>query len=156
MEKKGVDRKNTSGRDVRIIPTETKRETKGNVLYIREWEADKSARFFSAIISSEKLKSIFAKARVKLEKVTLGEEGDFVVYGYAGKPSVKLNRRDGQFYSLTSEIETFGKELVQQQAHIVLNLLKTNGLSNALEGKPVYVSSARQVLGKLRTYQSHS
>ncbi len=156
MEKKGLNRKNTNVRDVRIIPTETKRDTRGNVLFVREWETDKSARFFSANISSEKLKSLLAKARVKLEKVNLAEEGDFMIYGYAGKPSVKLNRRDGQFYSLASEMETFGKELVQQQAHIVLNLLKISGLSNALEGKPVYASSARQVLGKLRTYQSHS
>jgi hypothetical protein len=154
MEKKGAKTLKTSGNEIRIIPTETKRDDKGKTLFVREWQTDKSARFFAASVSSDKLKVILGKARIKLEKMTLREEGEFLVYTYAGKPSVKLNRRDGQFYSSASEIEACGKDAVQQQAHIVLNLLKTNSLSNAIEGKPVCAPSARRVLDNLKTYHS--
>jgi len=42
----------------------------------------KAGRFFGANVSVEKLKPLLEKAKVKLEKVTLKEEGDFLVYGY--------------------------------------------------------------------------
>ncbi|MFA5366003.1 MAG: hypothetical protein WC325_12540, partial [Candidatus Bathyarchaeia archaeon] len=60
------------------------------------------------------------------------------------------------FYSPASEIEAFGKEAVQQQAHIVLNILKEYGLSGAMRGREVFATSVRQLLGRLETYKQGS
>ena len=154
MEKHSTKPRKPDGKVVRIVPIEIERDNKRKIVFTRQWQTDKAGRFFGVNVSVEKLKPLLAKVKVKLEKVTLKEDGDFLVYGYSGKPLIELNRKDGQFYSSASEFEAYGKEAVSQQAHIVLNLLKANGFSNATTGKPVYPSSARQVLGKLRTYQS--
>lgn len=130
------------------------KDEKGNPLYTRQWESNKSGRFFSATVTTQKLTLLLEKAKVKMPKVTLREEGTCLIYGYEAKPTLWLNRANGQFYALASEAESFGEAAVQHQAHIVLNLLKTGGFSNAILCKAVYSSSARQVLGKLRTYQS--
>jgi hypothetical protein len=81
------------------------------------------------------------------------KEGDFIVYHYKGRPLIKLNLKDGHFYAPSFEIEEFTKEAVQQQAHMLLDNLKKAGLTGAVIGKPVYPSSARQVLGQLKSYK---
>ena len=144
----------------KILPVETDRthEDKSGEKSVvkRSWQSDKSGRFFAANLSVAQLKSALAKERVKIEKVDVKEEGDFIVYRYKDRPLIKLNRKDGQFYSLASEFEQHGKESIQHQTHIVLNVLKINGLSNATIGKPVFSSSARQVLSRLKTYKQNT
>ncbi len=144
----------------RFVPMETDSNYKDKygkkMLMQRLWQPDKAGRYFLSSLSSEKLKPILAKARVKLENLLLKDEGDFIAYMYKGRPLIKLNLKDGQFYAPASEFEVYGKEAVQQQAHIVLDVLKQNGFSNAVIGKPVFPASARQVLGKLKTYSKNS
>lgn len=141
---------------VRILPVETDRTHKAKDgkerLMQRQWASDKSGRFFPANLSAEQFKQILEKTRVKLENLLLKAEGDFIVYRYKGRPLIRLNLRDGQFYSPASVVEEYGKELVQQQAHIVLDKLRECKFSNAVIGKAVYPSSARQVLNQLKTY----
>jgi hypothetical protein len=141
---------------VRVVPVETYRNEKERRLVQRQWQQDKFGRFFPVTLSIDQLKPILVKARVKMEKLSLKEEDDSIVYHYKGRPMLKLNRKDGQFYSLPSEIEEYGEEAVQHQAHIVLDMLKTSGLSKAGTGKSVVTSSARQILGQLRTYKKES
>jgi hypothetical protein len=140
----------------RFVPMETDinyRDKFGKkMLMQRLWQPDKTGRYFQPNLTSEKLKPVLAKARVKLENLELKDEGDFIVYSYKTRPLIKLNLKEGQFYSPFSECETYGKEAVQHQAHIVMDILKTNGLSNAVIGKPTFPSSARNVLSKLKTY----
>jgi len=50
------------------------------------------------------LKSALIKAKVKLENVLLQDERDFICYRYHGKPLLKLNLNNGQFYASKSEI----------------------------------------------------
>jgi hypothetical protein len=138
---------------VRIIPVETDRNEKEKKLTQRHWQPDKFGRFIPATLSIGQLKPILVKERVKLENLSLKEEGDSIIYKYKGRPLLKLNRGDGQFYSLPSEIGEYGEESVQHQAHIVMNMLKTNGLTKAAIGKPVFTSSARQLLGQLKSYK---
>ncbi len=138
---------------VKIVPVETDRNDKEKKLTRRQWQPDKFGRFFPATLSIAQLIPILDKERVKLENLMLKEEGASIIYRYKGRPLLKLNRGDGQFYSLSSEIEEYGEESVQHQAHIVMNMLKTSGLSKAAIGKPVFTSSARQLLGQLRTYK---
>ncbi len=139
---------------VRIIPTEIGKDEKGRTLFTRQWQADKASRYFGFDVSVENLKPLLAKARVKLEKVSFQEEGDLLIYGYAGRPLLMLCRKDGLFYSPASEVETYGEGAVQHQAHIFLNLLKANGMTKATQGKALHSLSVRQVLGKLKSYGS--
>jgi hypothetical protein len=142
---------------VRILPVETQTDPKDKtgqrILMQRHWQADKMGRFFAANLSPTQLKPALVKARVKLEKLSLKEDGDCLVYQYKGRPLIMLNRKDGLFYSLPSELTQFGQAAVEHQAHIVLELLKQNGLSNATAGRAVQMSSDRAVLSQLRSYQ---
>jgi hypothetical protein len=155
-----VKKREAEGRLVRFVPVETDsdyRDKSGKRLLMqRQWQADKAGRFFSAGLSAGKLKPFLAKARVKLENLELSDEGECIVYRYKSRPLIKLNVKEGQFYSPVAEVEAFGKEAVQQQGHMVLAVLKTNGLSQAVIGKPAVASSARQVLGNLKTYAQDS
>jgi len=157
MEKGAPKMNKENSKLFKIFPVETDRnheDKSGEKSVIqRNWQSDKSGRYFAANLSVTELKLALAKERVKLEKVALKEEGDFIIYRYKDRPLIKLNRKDGQFYSLASEVEQHGKESVQHQAHIVLNVLKLNGLSNAAIGKPVFPSSARHILSQLKTYK---
>jgi hypothetical protein len=141
---------------VRVTPVETDKtkENKSGKEQLTHipWNSDGQGRFFLPTVSAEPLKPALAKARVKLDNVSLKDEGDFLTYRYKARPLIKLNRKDGQFYSTPSEIQEFGKENVEQQAHIVLDILKKSELSNATRGKTSVTSSARQVLSKLKTY----
>ncbi|NLE05348.1 MAG: hypothetical protein GX638_11195 [Crenarchaeota archaeon] len=65
---------------------------------------------------------------------------------------IKLGIKDGQFYTFASIIGLFGKEAVEHQAHIILDILKTNKLSNAQRGKETYQTNARQTLNQLKSY----
>jgi hypothetical protein len=145
---------------VRILPVETNEnheDKSGEKRVIhREWQPGRSGRYFPANLSAEKLKPILAKARVKVENVLLKDEGEFIVYRYKGRPLIRLNLKDGQFYSPVSEIEECGRDSVQHQAHIVLDVLKKSGFSNASMGRQVFQSSTRQVLSKLKTYTQDS
>jgi len=145
---------------VRIVPVETDKDCKdksGEKKQMnRHWQADKLGRFFAANLTSQQLKPSLVKARVKMENLLLKDEGDFIVYMYKGRPMIKLNVKEGQFYAPASVVEEFGKEAVQHQAHIVLDILKTNRLSNALRGKETYQSNARQLLSHLKTYNKES
>ncbi len=144
----------------RIVPIQLDLEDKGKSgekrASYRQWQPDRSGRYFPASLSAEKLKPILAKAKVKVENVWLKDEGDFIIYKYKGRPLIQLYLKDGQFYSPASEIEEHGRNLVQHQAHIVVDVLKKSGLSNAAIGKQVFQSSARQVLSKLKTYSKDS
>ena len=139
---------------VKIVPVETDRNDKAKKLMRRHWQPDKFGRFFPATLSIEQLKPVLIKERVKLENLFLKEEGDSIVYRYKGRPLLRLNRVDGQFYSLPSEIEEYGEESVNHQAHMVMDMLKSSGLSKVVTGKPVFTSSARQLLGQLKTYKT--
>jgi hypothetical protein len=144
----------------RIVPVELIVENEGKSgerkVAHRQWQPDRSGRYFPATLSAEKLKPLLAKARVKLENVLLKDEGESIVYRYKGRPLIRLNVKDGQFYAPASEIEEQGRDSVQHQAHIVLDVLKKSGFSNAAMGKQVFQSSARQVLGQLKTYKQES
>jgi hypothetical protein len=142
---------------VKISPIETDKEYKDKFgekkQMSRHWQLDKAGRFFAANLTAQQLKPALAKARVKLENLLLKDEGDFIVYMYKSRPLIKLNVKEGQFYAPISTMAEFDKEDVQQQAHIVLEILKNNGLSNALRGKENLQSNARQLLSKLKTYK---
>jgi hypothetical protein len=142
---------------VRIVPVETNREHKDALgekkVMQREWQPDKFGRFFPDNLAIEKIKPVLVKARVKMEFLFLQKDGDFLVYQYKGRPLIKLNLKDGHFYAPAAEIEEFTREGVQQQAHMLLDNLKKANLTGAVIGKPVYPSSARQVLGQLKTYK---
>jgi hypothetical protein len=153
---KGKEKENESVL-VRILPIETnitntdKFGKKG--LMHRPWQTDKTGRFFPSNLTAEGLKPVLAKARVKVENLLLQDDGAFIVYQYKGRPRIMLNLKNGQFYSLSSVIEEFSKDSVQQQAHIVLDILKKYEVSNAVRGKTVFPSSARQLFSKLKTYK---
>lgn len=146
-----------AGKTVKITPIETNREFKdvsGEKRQMqRQWQPDKFGRFFPANLTPEQIKPVLVKARVKIENLRLEKEADFIVYQYKGRPLLKLNLKDGSFYTLSSEIEEHTQEAVQQQAHMLLENLKKAGLSGAVIGKPTFPSSARQVLGHLKTYK---
>ena len=118
-----------------------------------QWQPDKTERFFPANLSTTQLKPILEKAKVKVEHLLLKDAGDFIVYRCKGRPLIALSVKNGQFNSLAGEIEEYGKEAVQQQAHIVLDILKQFGFSGAVRGREVFPSSARQLLGQLKTYK---
>jgi hypothetical protein len=141
---------------VRIVPVETDRNDKEKKLMQKHWQPDKFGRFFPETLTIEQLKPILVKERVKMENLSLKEEGDSIIYRYKGRPLLRLNRADGQFYSLPSEIKEYGEESVNHQAHIVMDMLKTSGLSKAATGKSVVTSSARQLLGQLKSYKKDS
>jgi len=145
---------------VRIAPVETDLNHKDKFgkkrLMTRRWQPDKTGRFFPANLSTTQLKPILEKAKVKVENLLLKDEGDFIVYRYKGRPLIELNVKNGQFYSLAGEIEEYGKEAVQQQAHIVLDILRQYGFSGAVREREVFPSSARQLLGQLKTYKQDS
>jgi hypothetical protein len=152
-----MKRSDNAGKTVKIIPIETDREYKDvsgeKRLMQRQWQPDKFGRFFPANLTPEQIKPVLFKARVKIENLRLEKEADFIVYQYKGRPLLKLNLKDGSFYAPSSEIEEHTKEAVQQQAHMLLENLKKAGLSGAVIGKPIFPSSARQVLGHLKTYK---
>jgi hypothetical protein len=141
---------------VRIVPLEVDKESKDKLgekrVMNRHWQADKLGRFFTTNLNLQQLKSSLIKARVKMENLLLKEENEVIVYMYKGRPMIRLNIKDGQFYTSAAVVEEFGKESVQHQAHIVLDILKTNGLSHAQRGKETYQSNARQLLSNLKTY----
>jgi len=155
-----VNREKETIRLTKIIPVETDREYRDESgekrPMQRQWQPDKFGRFFPANLSMEQIKPVLVKARVKMENVMLERHDDLIVYQYKGKPSIRLNLADGGFYASLSQIEEHSKEAVQQQAHILLENLKKAGLSSAVIGKPVFASSARQVLGQLKTYKKDS
>lgn len=142
---------------VRITPVETDQNHKDKfgkkTPVTRQWQPDKTGRFFRTNLSIVQLKPVLEKAKVKLENLLLKEEGDVIVYRYKSRPLIELNVKNGQFYSLASEIDAYGKEAVQHQAHMVLDILKQSGFSGAMKGREVYPSSARQLLGQLKTYK---
>ena len=145
---------------VKVIPVETEKEYRDKfgkkTQMNRHWQSEKSGRFFAANLKAEQLKPGLIKARVKLENLLLNDEGDFISYMYKSRPMIKLNVKEGQFYTPASAIEEFGKEAVQHQAHIILDILKNNGLSNAQRGKEMLQSNARQTLSNLKSYNKQN
>jgi len=142
---------------VKIAPTETEKNFKDKFgekrQMSRHWQPDKSGRLFNSNLTAQQVKSVLSKTKVKLENVLLKDEGDYIIYMYKGRPQLRLSAKEGQFYAPISVVEEFGKEAVQQQAHIVLDILRTHGLSNAVRGKETFQANARQLLGKLKTYK---
>jgi len=61
----------------------------------------------------------------------LQDERAFICYRYHGRPLVKLNLNNGQFYASKAEIYIFGKGAVQNQANIILDIIKQDGFSVA-------------------------
>jgi len=149
-----------TGGFVRIVPMETNPNHKDKygkkTTVKRQWQSDKKGRFFFNNLSTTQLKVILSKSKVKMENLLLEDEGHLIVYRYKCRPLIELNLQNGQFYSFKSEIEEYGKEAVQQQAHIVLEILKQNGFSAAVHGKEIYPTSVRQLLGQLKTYKQDS
>ena len=145
--------KNHVDKVVRILPVETERNDKEKKVAQMHWQPDKFGKFFPDTLTIEQMKPILVKARVKMENLSINKENDFIVYHYKSRPLLKLNLKDGQFYSLESQIEQFGEESVQHQAHILLDMLKTAGLTKASTGKSMSASSARQTLGQLKSYK---
>jgi len=141
---------------VKINPVETDREhrdTSGKKRPMqRQWQPDRFGRFFPNSLTAKQIKPVLAKARVKMENLTLNKDDNLIVYQYKGRPLIKLNLKDGHFYAPASEIAQHGQEAVQQQAHLLLDNLKKKGLTGAVIGKPVFPTSARQVLRQLKTY----
>jgi hypothetical protein len=142
---------------VRIYPSEVQFDPKDKlnrkVISEKRWETDKFGRFFNSPISIMQIYDVVAKTKVKLQNLVLSEKGDLIVYQYKGRPMISLNRTDGQFYAAASDIELVGKSAVEHQAHIILEILKTHGLSAAVIGKSVHSPSARNLLGNLKTYK---
>jgi hypothetical protein len=142
---------------VRVYPTEVKFDPKDKsgrkVLSERCWETDKFGRFFASKLTAKQLYDVVTKTRIKLPNLALFEEGDLIMYQYKGRPMIRLSRGDGQFYAAASEIELFGKPAVEHQAHMVLEMLKTHSLSDSSMGKPVHLTSARNMLSNLKTYK---
>ena len=136
----------------RITPLETDRTQKDAVTQ-REWSADRQGRFFPANLTTEQLKQALIKGRVKTENLLLKTDAEYIIYRYKGRPLIRLNLKDGQFYAPLSVVEAYGKETVQQQAHIITEKLKDSRLSSAAPGKTVHANSARDVLSKLKTYK---
>jgi hypothetical protein len=137
---------------LRITPVETDRSEK-DIVTQRQWTADRLGRFFPASLTVEQMKQALAKGKVKTEKLLLKVDGDTIVYRYKGRPLIRLNLKDGQFYAPASVLEAYGKELVQHQASIVVEKLREGRMSGAAQGKTVHSSSARDVLSKLKTYK---
>jgi hypothetical protein len=142
---------------VRIVPVETDREHKDALgekrLTQRHWHPDRFGRFFPSNLTVEQIRPVLAQARVRMENLFLQKQGDFIVYQYKSRPQIRLNLKDGLFYAPSSEIGVYTREAVEQQAHMLLDNLKKAGLSGAVIGKTVFGSSARQVLGHLKTYK---
>ena len=142
---------------VRIVPVETDREHKDasgeKRLAQRHWQPDRFGRFFPSTLTVEQIKPVLSQARVKMENLVLQKQGDFIIYQYKGRPKIELNLKDGLFYAHSSEIEVFTREAVEHQAHMLLDNLKKAGLSGAVVGKTVFGTSARQVLGHLKSYK---
>ena len=142
---------------MRIAPVETNREHKDQSgekrVVQRIWQPDKHGRFFPATLTVEQMKPALVQSRVKIENVQLKKEEEFIIYQYVGRPQIRLNLKDGHFYATALEIQVHSKEAAQQQAHVVLEKLKKSNLSSAIIGKPVLGSSARQLLGQLKTYK---
>jgi len=142
---------------VRIVPVETDREhrdSSGEKRFMqRHWQPDRFGRFFPNSLTVEQIKPVLVQARVKVENLFLQKQSDFIVYQYKGRPQVRLNLKDGLFYAPSSDVKIYGRDSVERQAHILLTNLKKGGLSLASIGKTVYGSSAREVLGHLRTYK---
>jgi len=142
---------------VRIVPIETDRQHKDSSgekrLMQRHWQPDRFGRFFPDTLKVEQIKTVLVQARVRMENLFLQKQGDFIIYQYKGRPQLRLNLGDGLFYALSSDVETYGQESVEQQAHMLLLNLKNGGLSYAVIGRTVYGSSVREVLGHLKTYK---
>jgi len=145
---------------VRIVPVETDREHKDasgeKRLAQRHWQPDRFGRFFPATLTLEQIKPVLEQARVKMENLHLQKQGDVIMYHYKGRPQIALNLKDGLFYAPSSQIDQYSREAVEHQAHMLLFNLKNAGLSGAIIGKMVFGSSARQVLGHLKTYKKDS
>jgi hypothetical protein len=139
---------------LRIAPVETDRTQKDTVTQ-REWSTDRQGRFFPANLTVEQLKQALAKGRVKIENLLLKTDGDYIIYRYKTRPLIRLNLKDGQFYAPATVIEAYGRELVQHQAHIIVEKLKESKLSGAAPGKTVHQNSARDTLSKLKTYSQN-
>lgn len=141
---------------VRVLPLEVIVDSAGKAggkrTLTRQWQADKSGRFFSNL-SVEQLEAALNKAKVKLENVSLSSETCFICYRYKGKPLIKLNLSNGQFYALKAEIDLFGKETVQNQANMLLSVLRQNGFSTATKRPEFSGANSRQILKQLETYQ---
>jgi hypothetical protein len=142
---------------IRIAPIQTDREHRDSAgvkkVMQRHWQPDKFGRYFPATLTTEQIKPILTKARVKMENLHICNDSDSITYHYKGRPEIRLNLKDGQFYAHSSDIEAQGKEAVQQQAHMLLENLKQANLSGAVIGKPNFPPSARQVLDQLKTYK---
>jgi hypothetical protein len=136
----------------RIIPVHTDRNKKTKNIILSRWQADKFGRFFSSDLSAEKLKPILLRERVKLQNLFLKEEDEYLVYKYKDRPMLTLNRNDGQFYSPYLEIEQYGLESVQNQAHIIMEMLKKAAQTAAKIERINTNSSAKALLNQLKTY----
>ncbi len=141
---------------VKIYPAEVEFDPKDKahrkVLAIHNWTADKFGHFFPATLTQKQLLDVISKTALKLPNLTLKEESGFLSYHYKGRPILMLNLKEGQFYSPASEVEAYGKEAVQHQAHIVVDMLKHAGLSTAVKGKEVAQANTRQLLSHLKSY----
>ncbi|MCW4005483.1 MAG: hypothetical protein NWF04_02630 [Candidatus Bathyarchaeota archaeon] len=146
-----------SNRQVRVFPVETRRGCKdksGNKITLtRQWQPDRTGRFFPNNLSVTQLKTALAKSKVKTENVQLTTQDNCIVYRYTGRPLILFNLKNGHFYTLTTELDTHGKEALQQQAHILTNILKQNKLTNATQTGTTPKTNARKTLNQLKTYK---
>jgi hypothetical protein len=138
----------------RILPVQTEKNEKEKRLLQRRWQADRHGRFFPIDLSAGQLKKALENSRVKLQNFNLHENEEYLIYKYKDRPTLILNRKDGQFYSPNSEIKLYGQTSVQNQAHLIIHVLKKSMLTSAKIEKASSISSAKQVLGKLKTYGS--
>ncbi len=142
---------------VRIYPVEVefdpKDKTGRKVLSTHSWTADKFGRFFPSTLTQNQLLDVISKTKLKLPNLTLKNEGECIFYQYKGRPLLKLNLKEGQFYASAAEVDRYGKEAVQHQAHIVVDMLKHASLSGAVKGKEVAQANTRQLLNHLKSYR---
>jgi len=127
---------------VKIIPVQTDRHHRdlfgAERLMKRRWRPV-IGRYFTKNLTVEKLKEILIEANVDPDNFLVMKHENFIVYQYKDKPPIALNITNGQFYTTQQVIEAYGLDYVQQQAYIITEILKKQGLSPAVRGKAKFI-----------------
>lgn len=100
----------------------------------RRWKPV-AGRYFAKDLTVKKLKEALIKANVDPDNFSVEERTGFIIYQYKDKPLIALNVVDGQFYTTQQMLEEYGIDYAQQQAYIIVEILKKHGLSPAVRGK---------------------
>ena len=121
------------GQLVKIIPVQTDRHHRdlsgAEKLMKRRWKPV-VGRYFSKNLTAKKLIETLKEANVNPDNFLVMEHEGFIAYRYKDKPLIALNIKDGQFYTTQQMIESHGLDYVQQQAYIIVEILKNMFISS--------------------------